>query len=307
MLILAPIFDWPYGYYQFLKLIVCVTSGMISFSEYKSGHKNQAAFFALIALIFNPVFVLDLDNRVWSAIDFGVAGLWIYFLWNRGIKFQKIVAIFIIPLILVARFVFGFIYKNVEQYRSNQKAKIQVQKWLEEKQEKETIKREEKLKVEEIEKEKKLERWRVQKEEQIKMDTERRTTFENTEIIKFSIIETNNLSAYTVHLTIKNNNGFPIDSIYASVYFFSQDGDLMRTEERIELLEVYQILKPGDLKYVEQYVRRPPLSIKQRVDLTKTKIKITEVRKAEQNIFKLAEIRDAARATSISNDKQQPN
>jgi len=71
------------------RVIVCLTSGIIAFEEYKHNRRNQASFAGLIVLIFNPVFIIELDEGIWNVIDFSVAGIWIYYLWSSKIRLKK--------------------------------------------------------------------------------------------------------------------------------------------------------------------------------------------------------------------------
>ncbi len=76
-------FDWPYGYYTLLRLVVCAAACWIVFVSFKS----ESSFrwvgwpFALIALLFNPLVPVHLDREVWRIIDFVVAAVFGIAIW----------------------------------------------------------------------------------------------------------------------------------------------------------------------------------------------------------------------------------
>ena len=80
MLFLA-IFQLPYGYYNLLRLVVTISSGISSFNAYEDEKVGIAIIFAIICLLFNPIFPIYLDKSMWIPIDiivgifFGVSGL----------------------------------------------------------------------------------------------------------------------------------------------------------------------------------------------------------------------------------------
>ena len=80
MLFLA-IFQLPYGYYNLLRLVVTISSGISSFNAYEDEKVGVAIIFAIICLLFNPIFPIYLDKNMWIPIDilvsifFGVSGL----------------------------------------------------------------------------------------------------------------------------------------------------------------------------------------------------------------------------------------
>ena len=80
MLFLA-IFQLPYGYYNLLRLVVTISSGISSFSAYENEKVGIAIIFAIICLLFNPIFPIYLDKSMWIPIDiiagifFGASGL----------------------------------------------------------------------------------------------------------------------------------------------------------------------------------------------------------------------------------------
>jgi hypothetical protein len=63
---------WPYGYYIFLRLIVCVIAG---YSAYRLKGDNPRLFWlmVLVALLFNPIALVALPKLLWVPIDLSCA------------------------------------------------------------------------------------------------------------------------------------------------------------------------------------------------------------------------------------------
>lgn len=58
------VFDLPYGFYQFLRLVVTGYAGYLSFLYFQQRHSTIAWAFAFIALIYNPIFVIAMSKGV---------------------------------------------------------------------------------------------------------------------------------------------------------------------------------------------------------------------------------------------------
>jgi hypothetical protein len=71
----------PYGYYQFLKIIIC---GMSIYFASNSKDKNQEKWFYIMiffAILYNPVFPIHLKRSWWQIINLftGITMLVYYF------------------------------------------------------------------------------------------------------------------------------------------------------------------------------------------------------------------------------------
>lgn len=86
MLILAPIVEWPYGYYQILRLIVSLAAGMVSLITYAEKQKIWLGIFAMIVLLFNPLIPIHFEREIWAFIDVITAGIFVvYYLHIKGV------------------------------------------------------------------------------------------------------------------------------------------------------------------------------------------------------------------------------
>lgn len=66
LLILAALpLDWPYGYYQLLRIVVFGTSIYLCFLSHRSKSPGWFWLFVSIAIIFNPVLKIHLSRSAW--------------------------------------------------------------------------------------------------------------------------------------------------------------------------------------------------------------------------------------------------
>ena len=64
----------PIGYYTFLRIIVVIGSVAVIVTDFENGLNIWVITFAIIAILFNPLFPIYLnDKSAWMAIDF-IAG-----------------------------------------------------------------------------------------------------------------------------------------------------------------------------------------------------------------------------------------
>ena len=61
--------DWPYGYYQLLRLVVTATAVYVVVLAVKSKQMWAVWTYCLVALTFNPVVPLHLARGVWSVLN----------------------------------------------------------------------------------------------------------------------------------------------------------------------------------------------------------------------------------------------
>jgi uncharacterized membrane protein YccC len=70
LMLLAALGHWPYGYYQFLRLVVCGTGLYVAWLlAYSSKYPWTAWFFVPIAILFNPLVPVHLSRDTWQLID----------------------------------------------------------------------------------------------------------------------------------------------------------------------------------------------------------------------------------------------
>ena len=86
MLFLAVI-RLPYGYYQFLRLIITISAGLgLYVIHIQSKYQFTEVLFLIVFLLFNPIFPIHLSRSIWGPIDISVG---LFFLWS-GYKLRNI-------------------------------------------------------------------------------------------------------------------------------------------------------------------------------------------------------------------------
>ena len=80
LLILAPLFSFPYGFYTFLRLLITISAAIIIFQNFKvSGGINEISIlFGIILILYNPIIPVHLNREIWMPINFITSGVYIY-------------------------------------------------------------------------------------------------------------------------------------------------------------------------------------------------------------------------------------
>lgn len=75
VLLLIAIARLPYGYYTFLRVVVCAVALLIAYTGWESRTSAQvwAVLFVLIAILFNPIFPVHLNRAAWFYLDIAAA------------------------------------------------------------------------------------------------------------------------------------------------------------------------------------------------------------------------------------------
>ena len=76
-MLLGALFNWPYGYYQLLRFVVCGVSAYIAFNAYQWQKIGVGWLFGFVAFLFNPLIPIHLSREIWQVIDFICAILFI--------------------------------------------------------------------------------------------------------------------------------------------------------------------------------------------------------------------------------------
>lgn len=76
-MLLGALADWPYGYYQLLRFVVCGVSVYVAFTAYNLQKMWAVWLFGFIALLFNPLIPFHLSRQLWQPIDLICAVLFV--------------------------------------------------------------------------------------------------------------------------------------------------------------------------------------------------------------------------------------
>lgn len=73
VLLIVAIPELPYGYYVFLRWVVCASSGFTAFVSSKLEKRFWMILYGLIAILFNPIVPIYLEKEIWVVIDIIIA------------------------------------------------------------------------------------------------------------------------------------------------------------------------------------------------------------------------------------------
>ncbi len=82
------LFDMPYDYYQFVRILVTIVFGHLAFkaNEEKSGN---TFYYLVVVALFQPFLKIPLNSSTWNTIDIVVACYLAYSVRGKGNKLEK--------------------------------------------------------------------------------------------------------------------------------------------------------------------------------------------------------------------------
>jgi hypothetical protein len=69
VLLLAALADWPYGYYQFLRLAVCAAAAFCAWRAWRDHQPLWVVGMVGLVLLFNPIYTAHFRRGEWAWID----------------------------------------------------------------------------------------------------------------------------------------------------------------------------------------------------------------------------------------------
>jgi hypothetical protein len=76
-MLLAALGDWPYGYFQLLRFVVCGAGAYVAWVSYHSRYAWAAWPFGFVAILFNPLAPVHLSRATWQPVDLACAALFL--------------------------------------------------------------------------------------------------------------------------------------------------------------------------------------------------------------------------------------
>src|SRR5690242_13764304 len=78
-MLIAAVGRWPYGYYMLLRVVVFAAGLLIVALIYERMKQITIwlGVFAIIVIVFNPIFPLHLTRGVWSILNLAGAGIFV--------------------------------------------------------------------------------------------------------------------------------------------------------------------------------------------------------------------------------------
>src|SRR3977135_3233049 len=78
VLLVAAVLHLPYGYYNFLRIVICGAAGLTADAGLREDTQRVMAWtatFVLIVVLFNPLLPIRLHRSVWFYLDLMAAGV----------------------------------------------------------------------------------------------------------------------------------------------------------------------------------------------------------------------------------------
>jgi len=75
VMLLGSFLDWPYGYYQLLRIVVCGSAAFTAFVAHETGKAWGMWLFIGLAVLFNPIAPIHLDRESWTVLDLLTAAI----------------------------------------------------------------------------------------------------------------------------------------------------------------------------------------------------------------------------------------
>jgi hypothetical protein len=69
ILLFGCLFDFPYGYYQFVRFATLVGFGYLAYSANEQGFKNEVFIYLALAILFQPFIKIALGRTIWNIVD----------------------------------------------------------------------------------------------------------------------------------------------------------------------------------------------------------------------------------------------
>lgn len=69
VMLLLCFLELPYGYYIFLRIVICISALIFVFSSYATNKPGLSVIFGLIALLWNPIIMISFEKETWLIFD----------------------------------------------------------------------------------------------------------------------------------------------------------------------------------------------------------------------------------------------
>jgi hypothetical protein len=82
-------FPLPYGFYTFLKIVVCLAAGYLAYQGYITRTPGIWPWlWSVVAVVFNPIVAITMSKEVWALVDI-ITGAIFSFVAFRGYKQRR--------------------------------------------------------------------------------------------------------------------------------------------------------------------------------------------------------------------------
>jgi urea transporter len=67
------LFDMPYGFYQLVRFLAMIGFGILAFQANELKRPTETLIYAVLAVLFQPLFKISLGRELWNIVDAVVA------------------------------------------------------------------------------------------------------------------------------------------------------------------------------------------------------------------------------------------
>lgn len=76
--LLIALLEMPYGYYQLLRVGICIASGILAYQAFEKQKSELGLAFVASALIYNPIAPLALGREIWTVVNIATIAVLIW-------------------------------------------------------------------------------------------------------------------------------------------------------------------------------------------------------------------------------------
>lgn len=85
VLLILCLFDMPYGFYTLVRFAAMGAFAYLSYDYFKAKKDGLGFLFALLAVLFQPFFKVELGRTIWNLVDIAIA-IWLFWIIVKGLK-----------------------------------------------------------------------------------------------------------------------------------------------------------------------------------------------------------------------------
>ena len=69
ILLFVCLLDMPYGFYQFVRFVALIGFALLAYQALQEGRQTEVVIYALLAILFQPIFKIALGRDLWNVVD----------------------------------------------------------------------------------------------------------------------------------------------------------------------------------------------------------------------------------------------
>ena len=69
ILLLLCLFEWPYAYYQVVRIFASLSFSFLAYQAYQDGENKKLYFYLILLILFQPLLKISLGRVMWNIVD----------------------------------------------------------------------------------------------------------------------------------------------------------------------------------------------------------------------------------------------